>query len=48
MADKTKIAKKSKFNLKHHKTLLYNLRKNAGANRKQKKKQKREEGEGSS
>ena len=43
-----KIAKKSKFNLKHHKTLLYNLRKNGGANRQQKKKQKRKEGEDSS
>lgn len=39
-----KIAKKSKFNLKHHKTLLYNLIKKAGG----KKQQKRKEGGSSS
>ena len=34
-----KIAKKSKFNLKHHKTLLYNLVKKAGVRKQQKRKE---------
>lgn len=34
-----KIAKKSKFNLKHHKALLYNLLKKAGVRKQQKRKE---------